>query len=56
MRRKRAIWRAIVLVFLLTGAAVAGVATARGVVSDSGVLNQTVVNDPVGDSVAADPV
>jgi hypothetical protein len=54
MRRKRALWRAIVLVFLLMGAAVAGVAAARGVVSDSGIQNQTVVNDPVGDSAGAD--
>jgi hypothetical protein len=54
MRRKRALWRAIVLVFLLMGAAVAGVAAARGVVSDSGIQDQTVVNDPVGDSAGAD--
>jgi hypothetical protein len=54
MRRKRALWRAIVVVFLLTVAAVAGVAAARGVVSDGGILNQTVVNDPVGDSAGAD--
>jgi hypothetical protein len=54
MWRKRALWRATVVVFLLMGAAVAGVAVARGVVSDSGILNQTVANDPVGDSASAD--
>jgi hypothetical protein len=54
MRRKRVLWRATVLVFLLAGAAVGGVAAARGVVSDSGILNQTVANDPVGDSASAD--
>jgi len=43
-----------VLVALLTVAAVAGAVAARAVVSDNGILNQIVAQDPVGDSAGAD--
>jgi hypothetical protein len=54
MRRRRALWLAPTLVAVIAVLAVAGVAVARGVVADSGVLNQTVTQDPVGDSASAD--
>lgn len=54
MRRRQALRRILVLAVLLAAAAVAGAEGARGVVSDSGILNQTTVQDPAGDSAGTD--
>jgi hypothetical protein len=50
MRRKRALRRLAIFGVIFAVAAAAGVAVARAVTSDSGVLNQTVFQDMVGDS------
>ena len=44
--------RLLVLVGLLVAAAVLGVAAASGLVADNGILNQSEIQDPVGDSGA----
>jgi len=51
---RQALRRVLVLVALLAVAAVAGAVAARAVVSDNGILNQIVAQDPVGDSAGAD--
>jgi hypothetical protein len=55
MRRPRFVFsRLFVVAGLLVSVAVLGVAVASGVVADNGVLNQTKVQDPVGDSSGPD--
>jgi hypothetical protein len=54
MQGSRTARHALAIAALVAIVAVAGVAVARGVVSDSGILNQTVTQDTVGDSAGAD--
>jgi len=55
MRRRRLVFsRLFVVAGLLVSVAALGVAVASGVVADNGILNQTKVQDPVGDSSGPD--
>jgi hypothetical protein len=50
LRSRSPVWGLLMVVGLLVAAAVLGVATASGRTADAGILNQTLVHDPTGDS------